>query len=163
MIRSRRRIVATLISVAAVGMAIAAATATAGPAKDAHHGAAGSTCRCGRRCLPQRVEPLVRLHSRLRSDRRVSRIAIGIYSNLLVRTLVGYNHVAGAAGNVVVPDLATNLGTVSKDGLTYTFHLKSGIKFGPPLNREITSKDVLFAFERLGTKALIPDTPSTTR
>ena len=33
--------------------------------------------------------------------------AFGIYSNLLVRTLVGYNHVAGAPGNVVVPDLAT--------------------------------------------------------
>ena len=73
-----------------------------------------------------------------------------------MRTLVGYNHVAGAAGNVVVPDLATNLGTVSKDGKTYTFHIKNGVKFGPPLNREITSKDILFAFERLGTPALIP-------
>jgi peptide/nickel transport system substrate-binding protein len=80
--------------------------------------------------------------------------AFGIYSNLLVRTLVGYNHVAGAAGNVLVPDLATNLGTISKDGKTYTFHLKSGIKFGPPLNREITSKDVLWAFERIGTKSV---------
>ena len=88
--------------------------------------------------------------------------AIGIYSNLLVRTLIGYNHVAGAAGNIVVPDLATNLGTVSKDGLTYTFHLKSGIKFGPPLNREITSKDVLFAFERIGTQGAGPGTASTT-
>ena len=33
--------------------------------------------------------------------------AIGIYSSLLVRTLVGYNHVADAAGNKLVPDLAT--------------------------------------------------------
>ena len=33
--------------------------------------------------------------------------AFGIYSNLLVRTLVGYNHAAGTAGNVLVPDLAT--------------------------------------------------------
>ena len=32
---------------------------------------------------------------------------MGILSNLLVRTLVGYNHVAGPAGNVLVPDLAT--------------------------------------------------------
>ena len=29
-----------------------------------------------------------------------SATAFGIYSNLLVRTLVGYNHVAGAAGNI---------------------------------------------------------------
>ena len=55
----------------------------------------------------------------------------------------------------LVPDLATNLGTVSKNGLTYTFHLKNGIKFGPPLNREITSKDILYAMERIGTPALV--------
>src|SRR5690242_20421990 len=35
--------------------------------------------------------------------------AFEIYSNLLLRTLVGTNHVPGAAGNVLVPDLATNL------------------------------------------------------
>jgi peptide/nickel transport system substrate-binding protein len=80
--------------------------------------------------------------------------AFGIYSNLLVRTLVGYNHVAGAPGNALVPDLATNLGDVTNGGKTYTFHLKSGIKFGPPLNREITSKDVLWAFERIGTTSV---------
>ena len=33
--------------------------------------------------------------------------AFGIYSSLLLRTLVGYNHVEGAAGNELVPDLAT--------------------------------------------------------
>jgi peptide/nickel transport system substrate-binding protein len=80
--------------------------------------------------------------------------AFGIYSNLLVRTLVGYNHVAGAPGNKLVPDLATNLGTVTNGGKTYTFKLKDGIKFGPPLNREITSKDVLFAFQRIGTASV---------
>jgi peptide/nickel transport system substrate-binding protein len=80
--------------------------------------------------------------------------AFGIYSNLLVRTLVGYNHVAGPAGNVLVPDLATSLGTISNGGRTYTFTLKNGIRFGPPLNREITSKDVAYAFQRIGTKAL---------
>ncbi len=80
--------------------------------------------------------------------------AFGIYSNLLVRTLVGYNHVAGAAGNKIVPDLATNTGVVSNGGKTYTFKLKPGVKFGPPLNRAITSKDVLYAFQKLGTPSL---------
>ena len=47
--------------------------------------------------------------------------AFGIYSNLLVRTLVGYNHVKGAPGNKLVPDLATDLGKVSNGGKTYTF------------------------------------------
>ncbi|MCI0636956.1 MAG: ABC transporter substrate-binding protein, partial [Actinobacteria bacterium] len=81
--------------------------------------------------------------------------AFGIYSSLLIRTLVGYRHTAGPAGNELIPDLATDLGEVSADGLTYTFRLKDGIKFGPPLSREITSRDVEFAFERIGTKSLV--------
>src|SRR5215213_2234624 len=35
--------------------------------------------------------------------------AFSIYSNLLIRTLAGYNHVAGTAGNELVPDLAREL------------------------------------------------------
>ena len=75
--------------------------------------------------------------------------AFGIYSNLLVRTLIGYNHVAGAAGNVLVPDIATDLGKISNGGKTYTFHIKPGVKFGPPLNRQVTSADFAFAMERI--------------
>jgi peptide/nickel transport system substrate-binding protein len=75
--------------------------------------------------------------------------AQGIQSSLLVRTLVGYDHVAGLAGNKLVPDLATEVPTPTDNGLTYTFKLKDGITFGPPLSRPITSKDVLYALERL--------------
>ncbi len=81
--------------------------------------------------------------------------AWGIMSNLLVRTLVGYRHVPGAAGNEVIPDLATDTGQASADGLTYTFTLKDGIMFGPPLSREIVADDVVYAFERIGTDALV--------
>lgn len=75
--------------------------------------------------------------------------AFGIYSNLLVRTLVGFKHVAGPEGNVVIPDLATEVPEPTNNGKTYTFELKSGIKFGPPLSREITSEDVVYAMERI--------------
>jgi peptide/nickel transport system substrate-binding protein len=74
--------------------------------------------------------------------------AFSMYTSLLVRTLLGYNHVAGPAGNKVVPDLASSY-KVSNGGKTYTFHLKSGIKFGPPLSREITAQDFVTAFKRL--------------
>jgi peptide/nickel transport system substrate-binding protein len=47
------------------------------------------------------------------------------------------------------------MGRVSDDGLTYTFHLKDGVKFGPPVSRPITTKDIAYAFERIGTKALV--------
>jgi peptide/nickel transport system substrate-binding protein len=79
----------------------------------------------------------------------------GILSSLLVRTLVGYRHVAGAPGDELVPDLATDLGSVSEDGLTVTFTLRDGVRFGPPLSRAITSDDVRFAFERIGTPPLL--------
>ena len=78
-----------------------------------------------------------------------------IYSNLLLRTLLNYRHVAGPPGNELIPDLAQALPEVSEDGLTYTFRLKDGIRFGPPLDREITSADVAYAFERIGTPSLV--------
>jgi peptide/nickel transport system substrate-binding protein len=75
--------------------------------------------------------------------------AITIYSNLLVRTLVGYNHVAGLAGNKLVPDIATAVPKPTNGGKTYAFTLKKGIRFGPPVNRAVTSKDILYSFERM--------------
>ena len=48
-----------------------------------------------------------------------------------------------------MPDLAADLPEVSEDGLTYTFTLKDGIMFGPPVSREITSKDFKYEFDRL--------------
>jgi peptide/nickel transport system substrate-binding protein len=81
--------------------------------------------------------------------------AWGLYSQLLLRTLVTYKHVAGTAGDDLVPDLATDTGTLSDDGMTYTFHLKPGIRFGPPLSRAVTSKDVEYAFRRIETASLV--------
>ena len=80
--------------------------------------------------------------------------AITMYQ-ALTRTLINYKHVAGPEGNKLYPDLATAMPTISSDGLTYTFKLKPGIKFGPPLNRAVTSKDIEYAFERIDTKPLV--------
>ncbi len=75
--------------------------------------------------------------------------AFAILSNLTTRTLVGYNHVEGPPGNKLVPDLATSVPTATNGGKTYTFKLKDGVKFGPPVSRAITSKDVSYAMHRL--------------
>src|SRR6266699_1785305 len=80
--------------------------------------------------------------------------AITMYQ-ALTRTLINYKHIAGPAGNKLHPYLATAMPTISSDGLTYTFKLKSGIKFGPPVNRAITSKDIEYAFERINTAPLV--------
>src|SRR5205823_3925853 len=73
----------------------------------------------------------------------------GIFSNLLLRTLVGYDHVPGRAGTKIVPDLATRVPAATNGGRTYTFTLKRGIRFGPPVGRTITSTDIRYAIERL--------------
>jgi len=83
-----------------------------------------------------------------------SQLAVALYSQLLLRTLVTYRHVAGAAGTQVVPDLATDTGRVSSDGLTWTFTLKEGVGWQAPLDRSITSADVAYAFRRLDTASL---------
>jgi peptide/nickel transport system substrate-binding protein len=46
------------------------------------------------------------------------------------------------------PDLASGMPSISKDGKTITVHIQKGIKFSPPVNREVTSADVKYAIER---------------
>jgi peptide/nickel transport system substrate-binding protein len=75
--------------------------------------------------------------------------AWAILDNLLVRPLIGYQHLGGADGNTLIGDLATSVPTPTDNGLTYTYKLRSGVKFGPPINRDITSKDVAYALNRL--------------
>lgn len=82
-------------------------------------------------------------------------LSFGIFTNLLQRTLLSYYHTSGELGNSLAPDLAEDFPEVSGDGLTYTFHLKDGIMFGPPLSREITSADVEFAFRRMATEDIV--------
>jgi peptide/nickel transport system substrate-binding protein len=80
------------------------------------------------------------------------------FARLYSRALVTYKSVPGAAGNDIVPDLATSLGQVSDNGLTWTYHIKSGVKFedGTP----VTSQDVKYAIERTYARDVLPNGPS---
>jgi peptide/nickel transport system substrate-binding protein len=147
---------AVALAVATAGLVIVtgATAGTEAPVRSAHYGAAGKNIAKAGGTFRIDWESSFDFTDDFDPTGEYLGEAFGIYSDMLVRTLVGYNHVADAPGNVIVPDLATSTGAVTNGGKTYTFHLKSGIKFGPPLNREITSKDVLFAFERIGTKSV---------
>jgi peptide/nickel transport system substrate-binding protein len=46
------------------------------------------------------------------------------------------------------PDLASGAPAISPDSKTVTVHLREGIHFSPPVNREATSEDVAYALER---------------
>src|SRR5215213_76542 len=50
------------------------------------------------------------------------------------------------------PDLAESEPQLSDDKKTVTVELKKGVKFAPPVNREIQAKDVKYAFERAFSK-----------
>jgi peptide/nickel transport system substrate-binding protein len=75
--------------------------------------------------------------------------AWGLYSNLMLRSLIGYKHQPGAAGNQLIGDLATDVPKPTDNGLTYTYHLRKGVKWAPPVNRVVTAKDVAYAMNRL--------------
>ena len=62
-----------------------------------------------------------------------------------VRTLYSY---APTRPSELAPDLAAGPPQVSPDGKTLTVRLRSGVKFGPPVNRAVTSRDVKYAIER---------------
>jgi peptide/nickel transport system substrate-binding protein len=61
--------------------------------------------------------------------------------------LVGFKRAAGAAGTQIVPDLATTVPKPTNGGKTYTFTLRSGIKFSN--GQTVTPKDVVATFERI--------------
>ncbi|HEU5144166.1 MAG TPA: ABC transporter substrate-binding protein [Dermatophilaceae bacterium] len=62
---------------------------------------------------------------------------------------------------ILVPDLATDLGKVSEDGLSWTFTLKDGVKYedGSP----VTAQDVAFAIRRSFDKDLAAHGPTYQR
>jgi peptide/nickel transport system substrate-binding protein len=76
---------------------------------------------------------------------------------LFSRGLVAYKAVPGVGSLDVVPDIASSLGT-SPDGKTWTYKLRSGLKFedGSP----ITSKNVKYAIERVFAQAVINGGPT---
>ncbi|HWL65350.1 MAG TPA: ABC transporter substrate-binding protein [Actinomycetota bacterium] len=78
----------------------------------------------------------------------------GFFSQALVRTLMNYRHVDGEAGNEVLPDLAAEEPEISENGLTYTIPIREGVKFAPPVDRDVVCDDVLYAFERIGTPSV---------
>jgi peptide/nickel transport system substrate-binding protein len=51
-----------------------------------------------------------------------------------------------------VPDLAEGEPEISADNKTITVHIKKGIKYAPPVNREVKAADIKYAFERAFSK-----------
>ena len=82
----------------------------------------------------------------------------------LLRTLISYNgHPTEEGGTELRPDLASGMPEVSRDQLTWTFRLKAGIHYAPPLEQvEITAAaDVVRAIQRAAAAGVSGGTYST--
>jgi peptide/nickel transport system substrate-binding protein len=80
------------------------------------------------------------------------------FTRLYATPLTTYASCSGACGEQVVPGLATSLGVASDGNRTWTYHLKSGVKFedGTP----VTSADVKYAVERTFDRSVLSNGPS---
>ena len=63
-------------------------------------------------------------------------------------TLLNYPDEPGAGGLRLVPDAARALPTVSKDGRSYTFMVRTGMRFSPPSNQPVTAQTFKHTLER---------------
>jgi len=63
--------------------------------------------------------------------------------------LLTFKKAAGGAGSTIVPDIATAMPVVSDHGLVYTFHVRRGVRFSAPINRDVRPSDFKYTIERL--------------
>lgn len=76
----------------------------------------------------------------------------------LGRTLLSYiGKPAGQGGAVPRPDLATGMPTLSDDGLMWSFHIKPGIHYAPPMaDTTVTAGDFVRALDRMASADVNP-------
>lgn len=79
-----------------------------------------------------------------------------ILGQLVLRSLTTYR--VTEKGSQLVPDLATDLGKQSSDGLTWTFTLKDNMKYSD--GSVIKAADVVYAIKRSFAVKELPDGPS---
>src|SRR5216684_798593 len=80
------------------------------------------------------------------------------FDRLFAMPMFTYKSCPGSCGETLVPDLATDLGTVSNKGLTWTFHIQPNIKFED--GTAVTSQDVKYAVERTYDRSVMANGPT---
>ncbi|MEU9620187.1 ABC transporter substrate-binding protein [Streptomyces sp. NPDC088251] len=137
-------VISRRVAAAAAVLVVAAGAAACGPENskdsDAGTGAAGK---------PRKGGTLTVLNSKPQEDFDPARLYTsggGNVPSLVFRTLTTRNRENGAAGAKVVPDLATDLGTPSKNATVWTYTLKDGLKYED--GTAITSADIKYGIER---------------
>ena len=80
------------------------------------------------------------------------------FDHLFTMPLFGYKSCPGTCGLQLVPDLATDMGTTSDNGLTWTFHIQPDVKFEN--GTVVNSQDVKYAIERTYDRSVMANGPT---
>jgi peptide/nickel transport system substrate-binding protein len=80
------------------------------------------------------------------------------FARLYGRSLMMFKSAPGKEGNTLVPDLAESAGQASDGGKTWTYKLRTGVKFDD--GTEVTSADVKYAILRSTDKETFPNGPA---
>jgi ABC-type transport system substrate-binding protein len=80
------------------------------------------------------------------------------FDRLFVMPMFTFKSCPGACGEQLVPDLATDMGTVSNNGLTWTFHIQSDVKFED--GTVATAQDVKYGIERTYDRTVAANGPT---
>jgi peptide/nickel transport system substrate-binding protein len=79
------------------------------------------------------------------------------FVRLYTMSLMTYKSCPGSCGLQLEPQLATGPGTVSDNGLIWTYHIKPNVKFQNGVT--VTSQDVKYGVERTFAKNILPNGP----
>ncbi len=66
--------------------------------------------------------------------------------------LLTFKKAAGGEGAKIVPDIASAMPTITDHGLTYTFHVRTGVRFSPPVNRDVRPSDFKYTMFHLAER-----------
>jgi len=80
------------------------------------------------------------------------------FSRLYEMAMFTYKSCPGQCGLTLVPRLATDMGTASADGKTWTFHIQSGVKYEN--GSTVTASDVKYAIERTYDRSVMANGPT---
>jgi peptide/nickel transport system substrate-binding protein len=80
------------------------------------------------------------------------------FDRLYAMPMFTYKSCPGSCGLQLVPDLATDMGTTSDNGLTWTFHIQPNVKFEN--GTVVTSADVKYAIERTYDRSVLANGPT---
>ena len=74
--------------------------------------------------------------------------------------LLGYPDAPAPAGWQLVPEAAVAWPAVTPDGRTFTFKIRSGLRFSPPSDQPVTAATFKYTIERALSPAIGPDAPA---